>query len=62
MISVNSSSICAVGYDGYNLGVQFHRSPRIYMHPGVPEGLFYELLHAPSIGAFYNRHIRGRYR
>jgi hypothetical protein len=39
MISVRSSAIRAVGYDGYTLAVEF-RSGRIYDHPGVPESVF----------------------
>jgi hypothetical protein len=62
MILVNSSSIRAVGYDGYKLAVQFHTSATTYIHHGVPEGLFYEFLNASSMGAYYNRYIRGRYR
>ena len=61
MISVHSRAIRAVGYDGYTLSVEFHKSG-VYDHPGVPESVFHELMNAPSMGAFYNRHIRGRYR
>jgi hypothetical protein len=59
---VNSSSIRAVGYDGHNLYVQFHTSEKIYNHPGVPYEIFIGLLHAESKGAYYNQHIRGKYR
>jgi hypothetical protein len=59
---VNSSSIRAVGYDGQNLAVQFHTSATTYIHHGVPEGVFYAFMNASSMGAFYNRYIRGRYR
>jgi hypothetical protein len=61
LIPVESSAIRAVGYDGYTLTVEFH-SGRIYDHPGVPEAVFYGLLNAASKGAYYNQHIRGRYR
>jgi hypothetical protein len=61
LIPVNSSSIRAVGYDGDNLAVLFHSSSTIYVHPRVPEELFYAFLSARSKGAFYNQHIRGRY-
>lgn len=61
LIPVASSAIRAIGFDGYNLTVEFH-SGRTYDHPGVPYELFIGLLHASSKGAFYNRHIRGRYR
>ena len=61
MIPVNSSSIRAVGYSGHHLFVLFHRSDTIYDHPGVPEAVFLQLLHAASPGTYYNQNIRGRY-
>jgi hypothetical protein len=62
MTAVNSSSICAVGYDGHHLFVQFHTSDTIYTHYGVPEAVFHGLMNAASMGAFYTRYIRGKYR
>jgi len=62
MIFVNSSSISAVGYDGYQLFVLFHTSDTVYAHRGVPYHLYLGLMQADSMGAFYNRLIRGRYR
>jgi hypothetical protein len=62
MIAVDSTSIAAVGYDGYHLFVRFHRSDKIYTHPGVPQSVFHGLMDADSKGAFYNRSIRGRYK
>ena len=62
MTSVNSSSIRAVGYDGYYLYVQFHDSDTIYSHPGVPFSVYAGLMQASSMGAYYNRHIRGKYK
>ena len=62
MIRVNSSAIRAVGYDGYTLAVLFHTSDTIYCHPGVPSSVYVEFMHAPSMGAFYNRYIRGKYK
>jgi hypothetical protein len=61
LISVNSSAIRAVGYDGHTLVVVFHNSGR-YDHPGVPESVYRGLMSASSMGAYYNRNIRGRYR
>lgn len=58
---VNSSSLRAVGYDGYTLYVQFHTSATIYTHHGVPDWVVAGLLEAASMGAYYNRNIRGRY-
>ncbi len=62
MIPVNSSSLCAVGYDGYHLLVQFHTSDTIYTHYGVPYSVYAGLMQASSMGAYYNRYIRGKYR
>lgn len=62
MIYVNSSSIRAVDYENGHLYVQFHTSPEIYDHPGVPYSVFTGLMQATSKGTYYNRHIRGRYR
>ncbi|MBI2929673.1 MAG: KTSC domain-containing protein [Verrucomicrobia bacterium] len=62
MILVNSSAIRAVGYDGYTLAVQFHTSDTVYTHTGVPYSVYAGLMQAGSKGAFYNLHIRGKYR
>jgi hypothetical protein len=61
LIPVNSSAIAAVGYDGYTLSVQFHTSDKIYEHDGCPESLFEDFMNAPSMGEFYNKHIRGKF-
>lgn len=61
LISVSSSVIRAIGYDGYVLAVVFHNGQR-YDHPGVPHSVFTGLMQAASKGAYYNQHIRGRYR
>jgi hypothetical protein len=61
MILVNSSAIRAIGYDGHTLTVEFHTG-RICDHPGVPYSVYAGLMQASSMGAYYNRYIRGRYR
>jgi hypothetical protein len=61
LVLVNSTAIRAVGYDGYTLIVEFHTG-RFYDHPGVPAAVFHGLMNASSMGAYYNHHIRGRYR
>ena len=60
LVSVNSSCIRAVGYDGYTLTVEFH-SGRTYDHPGVHYSVYVEFMNASSMGRYYNRYIRGRY-
>jgi hypothetical protein len=62
LMPVNSSAIAAVGYDGHTLAVQFHTSDTIYCHHGVPYSIYADLMQSQSMGAFYNRYIRGRYR
>ncbi len=62
LIPVHSSSIRAVGYDGYTLAVRFHTSDTVYTHPGVPLAVYLGLMAASSMGAFYNQHIRGKYK
>lgn len=62
LISVNSSAIRAVGYDGYSLAVLFHTSDTIYLHPGVPPWIYAGLMAASSMGAYYNAHVRGKYK
>jgi hypothetical protein len=61
LIPVDSSAIRAVGYDGSTLTVEFH-SGRIYDHPNVPCSVFESFMHSSSKGAYYNRHVRGRYK
>ena len=61
MISVSSSAIAAIGYEDGILAVTFHDSGTYY-HPGVPYSVFEGLLRASSKGAFYNQHIRGKYK
>ena len=62
LVLVNSSAIYAVGYDGHTLAVQFHTSDTVYIHHGVPYSVFEGLMRASSKGAYYNRHIRGKYK
>ena len=57
MISVSSSAIAAIGYDGSTLRVIF-RSGRAYDHPRVPYEVFEGLLRASSMGAITTPHSR----
>ena len=61
LLPVDSSAIRAVGYDGSTLTVEFHNG-RIYDHPNVPYAIFESLMRSSSKGAYYNQHIRGRYK
>lgn len=62
LVLVDSSAIRAVGYDGHTLTVVFTTSDKPYDHHGVPYSVYAGLMQAASKGAFYNRHIRGKYR
>jgi hypothetical protein len=62
LIRVNSSAIRAVGYEGGTLAVEFHTSATVYDHPGVPYHVYVQFMNAPSLGAYYNQPIRGRYK
>ena len=59
---VNSSSLAYVGFENGVLAVIFHTRSTTYFHPGVPYPVYAGLMGASSLGAYYNRHIRGRYK
>jgi hypothetical protein len=61
LITLESTAIRAVGYDGYTLAVEFH-SGKTHDHPGVPCSVYREFMAAASMGAYYSRYIRGRYK
>ena len=60
---VESSVIVALGYDDSSgiLEVVF-RTGRVYRYFQVPASAYDGLLNAESIGAYFNREIRPRYR
>jgi hypothetical protein len=62
LISVRSSAIRAVGYDGHTLSLLFHSGPTVYRYYGVPQWVYDGLMDATSKGDYYWRHIEGRYR
>ena len=63
MQQVSSSSIQAVGYDEDNqiVHVQFLINGRTYIYKGVPEHEYNALLHAPSVGRYFNSNYRNVY-
>lgn len=63
MQSLNSSAIRAVDYNEFTgeLTIYF-RSSGGYTFHGVPYAIYAGLVTADSVGIYYNRHIRGRYR
>ncbi len=62
MIPVNSSSIRAVAYHGYELFVLFHTSDTPGTHFGVPETVFHDFMNATPKDTYYNENIRGKYK
>lgn len=64
LVSIRSSWIRAAGYDGSTLRVVLKKGP-VYDYRRVPWEIFQGLVVAAgtgSAGAYYNRHIRGRFR
>jgi hypothetical protein len=59
-VPVESSSIESIGYEKNVLEVGF-RNGGLYQYFDVPEELLVMLMHADSKGAFFNRHVRGRF-
>ncbi|MDB6112855.1 MAG: hypothetical protein JWR69_4605 [Pedosphaera sp.] len=60
MISVRSSNLRAVGYDGELLVIEFHGG-RVYEYYGVPSATHSGLMRASSHGTYFHRYIRDRY-
>ena len=62
MLAVSSSAIEAVGYDPNTrrMRIRFIGGNE-YDFCNVPEGVYGELMSAPSKGIYYNNHIRDRY-
>lgn len=61
MISVASSNLSAVGYDGSALYVRFING-ETYKYPGVPKSLYDGLMSAGSKGHYFRVHIRTTYK
>ena len=62
MTPVASSNVQAVGYDvsTQSLHVSYLNN-RTYVYSDVPQGVFEELLRAPSKGSYLNRAVKGTY-
>lgn len=60
MIPANSSNLCAVGYDGQTLRIQFH-SGGVYDYLNVPESVYHGLMNASSKGSYHAAHIKNAY-
>ena len=60
---VQSSALEQVSYDesGHTLRARFRETGRTYVYRGVPRDLYDQLIHAESIGAYFNTYIRDRF-
>jgi hypothetical protein len=59
---VNSSTAEALGYDEKTKTLRvWFTTGKIYDYANVPKTRFETLLYAPSIGAYFNRSIKGIY-
>ena len=60
--TIGSSLLTSVGYDAEQQALELEfRNGRIYRYFGVPELVHRRLLHAPSLGEFFNAEIRDHY-
>ena len=64
MAVLDSSAISQVSYaaGSRTLRVRFRESGRVYEYVEVPPGVHAALTKAESVGAYFNSHIRDRYR
>ncbi|MFC4221772.1 KTSC domain-containing protein [Flagellimonas marina] len=60
---VSSSNLASIGYDADNeiLEIEF-KNGGVYQYFGVPEGVYDELMDAPSHGVYFSANIRNDYR
>ena len=60
--SVESSNLASIGYDAANeiLEVEFNHGG-VYQYFDVPEGVYQELMDAPSHGVYFSANIRNDY-
>jgi len=62
MQMVDSSNIEAVGYDAENAEIYVRfLSGSTYVYTGAEQAVFEGLLHADSIGSYFNREIKNTY-
>lgn len=60
MVSVSSSNLAAVGYEGTTLHIRFHFSG-LYAYYNVPKHVYNELMASRSHGRYFTAHIRELY-
>ena len=61
--NVDSTNIRSIGYEPETgtLEIEF-LSGGIYQYFNVPQAVFEELMHAPSHGSYFHRHIKKQYK
>ena len=61
---LQSTALAAISYDEtcHALKATLRDSGCTYVYEGVPQELYDQLLFAVSVGAFFNHHIRDRFR
>jgi len=59
-IPVKSSFFKAVGYESEILEVEFLNG-NVYEYSEIPKELHEGLMDAPSLGKYYNQHIKGEF-
>lgn len=60
MISVTSTDISSVGYDGNTMHIRFN-SGGLYAYYNVPSSVYNGLMGASSKGKYFHANIKGRY-
>ncbi len=63
MVYLHSTAIRRVEYDHATMSMQiwFIESGGPYNYCGVPQHVYEALVSAPSVGGYFNAHIRDRY-
>ncbi len=60
MISVASTNISSIGYEGTTLHIRFN-SGGLYAYYNVPSSVYNGLMGASSKGKYFHANIKGRY-
>lgn len=60
MVSVQSSNISSIGYEGTTLYVRFN-SGGLYAYYNVPSSIYSGLMSASSHGSYLASHVKGHY-
>ncbi|WP_297520476.1 KTSC domain-containing protein [uncultured Clostridium sp.] len=61
MISVNSSNLVAIGYDGSSMTLRVQFRTSIYDYFNVPSNVYDNLLNANSHGQYHAAYIKNSY-